>query len=89
MKHASCIALMSMLWLTGCGGTPECDEPGPYMEAKRGKRIELLDGMDPLPTDQEMTIPEASPDSPPPPGRCIDSPPTLRTGGGDEENEGE
>lgn len=89
MKHASCIALMSMLWLAGCGGTPGCEEPGLYKEAVRGKRIEVLDGMDPLPVDGEMTIPEASPDAPPPPGRCIDSPPTLRTGGDEEGDEGE
>jgi len=87
MKNVLPIALLSTLLLAGCGGM-RCQDPGYYQAAQPGKRIEMLDGMDPLPTAQEMTIPQASPDAPPPPGECIDAPPTLRTGGSDNESSG-
>lgn len=71
--------LTTTLLLAGCGGMAECDKPRVYQQAARGKHIETPDGMDPLPSEREMTIPEASPQAPPPPGQCIDAPPTLST----------
>ena len=69
--------------LSACGGTPECSEPRLYQEAVPGKRIEVPDGLSALEADRELTIPSASPQAPPPPGECLDAPPTLRTGSSD------
>lgn len=81
MKLMTSLLLMSLLLIGACGSAQKCAKPRAYQEAVPGQRIETLDGMDPLPAEQEMSIPSASPDAPPPPGDCIDSPPTLRTGG--------
>ena len=79
MNWARLCTIMTALLLGACGGMPDCQKPRLYQQAVPGKRIELLEGMDNLSADRELTIPEASPDAPPPPGECIDAPPTLRT----------
>lgn len=71
--------ILTALLLGACGGMPDCQKPQLYQEAVPGKRIELLDGMDNLSADRELKIPEASLDAPPPPGECLDAPPTMRT----------
>ncbi|MDZ7643845.1 MAG: hypothetical protein U5K76_06240 [Woeseiaceae bacterium] len=78
------IALAALL-LGACSGTPDCLEPRVYQQAVAGKRIEAPEGLDSLPAEREMTIPQASPQAPPPPGECIDAPPTLRTDSDDED----
>ncbi len=79
MNWARLGTILTSLLLGACGGMPDCQKPQVYQEAVPGKRIELLEGMDNLSADRELTIPKASPDAPPPPGECIDAPPTLRT----------
>jgi uncharacterized lipoprotein len=71
------VPLMTML--AACGGTEECNAPRIYQEAVPGKRVEVPEGLDSLAAGRELTIPEASPQAPPPPGSCLDAPPTLST----------
>lgn len=77
------LLLPAMLLLAACGGGQVCDEVRVYQEAQAGKHIESPDGLDPLPSDRELSVPKASPQAPKPPGTCIDAPPTLRTGSSD------
>ncbi|MEX0709158.1 MAG: hypothetical protein WD078_14430 [Woeseia sp.] len=79
MNWARPCTILTALLLGACGGMPDCQKPQIYQEAVPGKRIELLEGMDNLSADRELTIPKASPDAPPPPGECLDAPPTMRT----------
>lgn len=79
MNWARPCTILTALLLGACGSTLDCQKPQLYQEAVPGKRIELLEGMDNLSADRELTIPEASPDAPPPPGECLDAPPTMRT----------
>ncbi len=74
---------LAALGLGACAETAECNKPQFYQRAAVGKQIEIPEGLDPLPKDKELTIPKASPQAPPPPGACIDMPPTLRTGSSD------
>lgn len=77
------VMLIVILGAAGCGGTAElaCDEVRTYQLAAEGKRVEAppdLDGLEPL---REIPLPEASPQSPRPPGSpCIDRPPEVRIG---------
>jgi hypothetical protein len=90
MKVALTAVLVLLLLasaLGACGSTPDCDKPRVYQEAVPGKRVEVLEGMDPLPAERELTIPKASPDAPPPPGDCLDAPPTLNTNTGDDKDD--
>lgn len=74
-------SLAATVLLSACGGTKtvECDERRLYQDAVAGKRIEAPEGLDTLAADREMTVPKASPQAPPPPGTCLDAPPTLST----------
>ena len=71
--------------LTACGGDKPiretCDEPQAYQSVVAGKRVVAPDGLDPLDEFKEMPIPKA--DAPPrPPGSvCLESPPSILTGG--------
>ena len=80
-------AALACLALTGCASAIDaCQKPKVYQQAKLGKKVETPAGLDPLPEEREMSIPNASPQAPPPPGECIDMPPTLRTGGDDDKD---
>jgi uncharacterized lipoprotein len=77
--------LTAAVLASACGGgagTIECDERRLYQDAVAGKRIEVPEGLDSLSTDRELTVPVASPQAPPPPGTCLDAPPTLSTSSG-------
>lgn len=82
MMHQALILSLAIAasLLSACGGTPECSETRLYQEAVPGKRIEVPDGLSALDARRELSIPSASPQAPPPPGECVDAPPTLRTG---------
>ncbi len=67
------------LLLGACADTIECNKPKLYQQAVAGKRVEVPEGMDPLVAEKELPVPKASPQAPPPPGTCLDAPPTLRT----------
>ena len=67
----------------GDGGVIECDERRLYQDAVAGQRIEVPEDLDTLAADRELTVPAASPQAPPPPGTCLDAPPTLRTDSSD------
>lgn len=78
------------LLLTACGVIGACsasevcdEEPRLYQQARAGTHVQIPEGLDPLEPEREVPIPKASPNAPPPPGRCLDAPPTLRTGSSD------
>ncbi|HEX2139504.1 MAG TPA: hypothetical protein VHG33_07325 [Woeseiaceae bacterium] len=75
------VITMIALFFAGCGVTQECTEPQPYEKSRLGKPVEAPEGLDPLDSSREMTIPEASPR----PQRsanapCLEYPPTFGTG---------
>ncbi len=84
VKRTRELAVLSVLMFgaTACGGdkpvTRKCDEHILYKEAREHRRVESPDGMTPLDPDQEMVLPEPSPQ----PGRpadapCLDLPPSV------------
>lgn len=74
------VPAMALLVLAGCGGGSVCEKPKAYQQSQLGKRVEAPDGLDPLRSDREMTIPEASPRDPRPPGApCLELPPSFGT----------
>lgn len=79
------LALLTLGVLAGCSTLEECNDPRLYQQAQAGKKIETPEGLDPLPPERELSIPQASPQAPPPPGACLDMPPTLRTGSSDSD----
>lgn len=83
MKQQALITatLAATVLLSACGGTAtvECDEQQLYQSAVPGNRIEVPEGLDALAANRELTVPKASPQAPPPPGTCLDAPPTLST----------
>lgn len=83
MKRYALTLLFAGSVLAGCGGAETCADGQLYQQAVAGKRIEAPEGLDSLPPGRELTIPNASPQAPPPPGTCIDAPPTMRTGSSD------
>ena len=70
--------------LAACGGDDnivvDCDEGLQYQNRAEGKRVEVPEGLDPLPEYAEMPIPKADPEAASPPaGQCTDMPPPLGT----------
>jgi len=82
-KTGLIFAALAPLALGACAETIECNKPKVYQQAQVGKKVEAPEGLDSLPEERELTIPNASPQAPPPPGACLDMPPTLQTGGDD------
>jgi len=77
------------LSLTACGSNLTCDDPQAYQQAMEGQRVEAPDGLDDLQVNREIQIPRASPREPRPQGSpCLELPPTLSVGGGDETDGG-
>lgn len=73
--------VMAALLLGACGGTSVCEKPKLYQQSQPGKRIEVPEGLSPLQTGREMTIPDASPRDPRPVGApCLEMPPAYTTG---------
>ena len=80
-----CVLLLGALLIGACGGADSvCEKPKLYQQSQPGKRIETPEGLDPLRSDREMTIPDASPRPPQEErARCLELPPTFGT---DERN---
>lgn len=72
---AACAVLLG-----ACAETIQCSKPKVYQQAVAGKHVESPDGLDELTPEKELPVPKASPQAPPPPGACIEAPPTMRTG---------
>jgi hypothetical protein len=89
------VALLMSMLLGACGGdeivTRDCDEHTVYREAVDHKRIEAPEGLSPLDPEQEMVLPNPSPQPPrPADAPCLDLPPSvLLSGGDDEKKEGD
>ena len=67
--------------LSACGGAKNltCDEVQKYQLSEQSKRVEAPEGLDDLDPLREMTLPEASPREPRPPGsECFDRPPAIK-----------
>lgn len=83
--------VFSLFLLAGLGacGNDEirvtCDEPQPYQSVVAGKRIEVPEDLTALDEYKEMPVPKA--DSPPRPAGsvCIENPPSILTGGTNNE----
>jgi hypothetical protein len=77
------LALLALAGLAACGGrsvTVDCDGAQYYQRYVDGNRVVAPQGLDPLDEFAEMPIPKADPEAaPPPPGRCLDMPPTVGT----------
>jgi len=70
--------------LVACGGPTvrvTCDEPQPYQSVVGGKRIVVPDDLDPLDDFKEMPIPKAETPPRPEGSKCVESPPSILTGG--------
>lgn len=78
-RASALVLALAAVGIGGCAETAQCNKPKTYQQAKVGKHVEIPEGLDALNEDKELTIPKASPQAPPPPGACLDMPPTLRT----------
>jgi len=78
------IALMlSLGGLSSCGKDEirdTCDEPQRYQSVVEGKRVVVPEGLDPLDDFKEMPIPKSQTAPRPEGSRCIQSPPSVKTG---------
>ena len=87
MRNYRLIAIvLGSALIAGCFGDDnivvDCDGGEEYQNRVEGKRVEVPDGLDALDSFAEMPIPRADPDAPQTaPGRCIDMPPPLGSGG--------
>jgi uncharacterized lipoprotein len=84
------LAAVLLAGLAGCGGakvSETCDEVKAYQQVVPGKRVEVPDGLDPLEEFKEMPIPKAETPPRPPGAKCIESPPSILTGGTRESSE--
>lgn len=70
--------------LSACGGakiSETCDEPQPYQAVVPGKKVVVPEDLDPLEEFKEMPIPKAEAPPRPKGARCIESAPSILTGG--------
>ncbi len=82
----SAAGLLLFASLAGCFGGDKairdtCDEPQPYQSVVAGKRVEVPDGLDPLDEFKEMPLPKAETAPRPAGAVCIESPPSILSGG--------
>ncbi len=81
----SAAGLLLLVSLAGCFGDKTiratCDEPQPYQSVVAGKRVEVPDGLDPLDEFKEMPLPKAETAPRPDGAECIESPPSILSGG--------
>lgn len=72
------LGLITALLMGGCGGNDACEKPEPYQLSYEGQRISVPEGLDPLSADEELKIPDASPQ---PAGAqvtpCLELPPSY------------
>jgi uncharacterized lipoprotein len=83
VKNVVKLALFGLLLatLSACSGSKNltCDEVQYYQLSEEHKRVEAPEGLDELDPLREMTLPEASPREPRPPGsECFDRPPGIK-----------
>ena len=80
-RHVTDLRLiLALLALAGLAVTVDCDGAQYYQRYVDGNRVVAPQGLDPLDEFAEMPIPKADPEAaPPPPGRCLDMPPTVGT----------
>jgi hypothetical protein len=84
------LALLASIPLTACGGdeivTRDCDEHTLYRQPVDHKRVEAPEGLSSLDPEQEMVLPNPSPQPPrPADAPCLDLPPSVLLSGGDDE----
>ncbi len=78
---ASAVLLGSLMACRGPTVRTTCDEPQAYQSVVGGKRIVVPDDLDPLDDFKEMPIPKAETPPRPEGSKCIESPPSVLTGG--------
>ena len=83
MKNVVRLALSGLLLATlgACGGSKNltCDKVQYYLLSEERKRVVAPEGLDDLDPLRELTLPEASPREPRPPGsECFDRPPGIK-----------
>jgi hypothetical protein len=82
VKNVVRLALLGLLLatLSACGGMDlTCDEVQYYQLSEERKRVVAPEGLDDLDPLRELTLPEASPREPRPPGsECFDRPPGIK-----------
>jgi len=77
----SSFILLSTLAACGKGEIrTTCDEPQPYQAVVPGKRIVVPEGLDSLDEFKEMPIPKSDTEPRPAGSRCIENPPSVRSG---------
>jgi uncharacterized lipoprotein len=77
------LSLVLLSSIAACGKDEvmtSCDEPQPYQAVVPGKRVEAPAGLDPLDEFKEMPIPESKSPARPAGSKCIELPPSVRTG---------
>ena len=78
------IGVLTASGLSACGGTKiseTCDEPQAYQAIVASKRVTVPDGLDPLDDFKEIPIPKAETPPRPEGARCIESTPSILSGG--------
>lgn len=89
VRTVATVFSLFMLASIGACGSDEirvtCDEPQPYQSVVAGKRVEVPDDLMALDEYKEMPVPKA--DTPPRPAGsvCIESAPSILTGGTTDE----
>ena len=80
---AGLLGLTVLLCMGACGKgevRTTCDEPQPYQSAVAGKRLVVPEDLAPLDETKEMAVPKAETPPRPPGLKCIEYPPSIRTG---------
>jgi len=81
-------SLFLLASLSACGSDEirvTCDEPQPYQSVVAGKRIEVPEDLAVLDEYKEMPVPKAETASRPAGSVCIENPPSILTGGTEDE----
>jgi uncharacterized lipoprotein len=77
----SSFILLSTLAACGRGEIrTTCDEPQPYQAVVPGKRIVVPEGLDSLDEFKEMQIPKSDTEPRPAGSKCIEYPPSVKSG---------
>ena len=82
-KIGTTTLMFLLVALSACGKDSireTCDEPQRYQSVVAGKPIVVPDGLDPLDDFKAMPIPKAQTAPRPAGSRCIQSPPSVKTG---------
>lgn len=77
------LSLIALAGISACGKgdiRTTCDEPQPYQSAVAGTRIVVPEDLAPLDETKEMAVPKAETPPRPPGLKCIEYPPSIKTG---------